>query len=126
MKLILAVACGGALGAVGRHFLAAMVMQLAGTGFPLGILVCNVLGSLLMGLLVEAMALAWSPSLELRALMTVGFLGAFTTFSTFSMDTVLLAGRGQMGAAVLYVVLSVALSIGAFLGGMLLVRQLAA
>ena len=126
MKLILAVACGGALGAVGRHFLAAKVMQLAGTGFPLGILVCNVLGSLLMGLLVEAMALAWSPSLELRALMTVGFLGAFTTFSTFSMDTVLLAGRGQMGAAVLYVVLSVALSIGAFLGGMLLVRQLAA
>ena len=122
MKMLLAVAFGGAFGALGRHFLAHRVMLLFGGGFPLGILVCNVLGSFVMGLLVEYMALAWQPPQEVRALLTVGFLGAFTTFSTFSMDTVLLIERGQMGLAATYVAASVLLSVGGFFAGMALVR----
>ena len=68
------------------------------------------------------MALAWSPAAELRALLTVGLLGAFTTFSAFSMEVVLLAERGQMGTAALYIGLSVALSVGGFLAGLTLMR----
>ena len=117
MKMILAIAAGGALGAVGRHLLAHHVNTLAGGGFPLGILVCNVLGSFLMGVLVEVMALTWSASLEMRAFLAVGVLGAFTTFSTFSLDAVLLVQRGDLAKAGLYVAASVTLSIlGLMLG----------
>ena len=126
MKMLLAVAFGGAFGALGRHFLSQRVMEMFGGGFPMGILVCNVVGSFLMGLLVEYMALSWSPSIELRALLTVGFLGAFTTFSTFSMDTVLLMERGQMGLAASYVIASVILSVGGLFAGMALVRTVLA
>ena len=86
MKILLAVAAGGALGAVGRYLVITQVGHWFGTGFPLGTIVVNVLGSFAMGLLIESAALFWSPSQELRALLAVGVLGAFTTFSTFSMD----------------------------------------
>ena len=78
MKVLLAVAAGGAIGAVGRYLLVTQVGHWFGTAFPLGTIVVNVLGSFILGALVEIMALAWSPSLELRALLTVGVLGAFT------------------------------------------------
>ncbi len=120
--MILAVALGGAIGAVGRHFLAHQVALLAGHGFPYGTLTVNVVGSFVFGALVEVMALAWSPAAELRALLTVGLLGAFTTFSTFSMEVVLLAERGQTGTAALYIGLSVALSVGGFLAGLAIMR----
>lgn len=122
MKLLLAIAAGGALGAVGRHFVSAWIGHWFGSGFPWGILSVNVLGSLAMGLLIEAMALAWSPSLELRALLTVGILGGFTTFSAFSLDVVLLYERGALGAAFLYMTGSVVLSIGALFVGLRLAR----
>ena len=82
----------------------------------------NVGGSFIMGVLVEVMALAWSPSLELRAFMTVGALGAFTTFSTFSLDFMVLFERGALGAALLYALLSVVLSITALFAGLALMR----
>lgn len=122
MKTILAIAAGGALGALGRHFLAYQVNALIGHGFPWGILVCNVLGSFAMGLLVEASALIWSPSPELRAFVAVGVLGAFTTFSTFSLDIVLLLQRGDMLKAGLYVTASVLCGVIGLFAGLHLIR----
>ena len=75
-----------------------------------------------MGLLVEAWALAWSPSQELRALLAVGLLGAFTTFSTFSLDTLVLYERGAFLSVGLYIVVSVVLSVGGLVAGLHLGR----
>jgi fluoride exporter len=122
MKLILAIAAGGACGAVARHYVAAQVTQWMGTGFPWGILTANILGSFLMGVLIEAMALAWSPAQEVRAFLIVGCLGAFTTFSTFAMDIVLLYERGQVLGAAVYIGSSVGLSVLALVGGLHLMR----
>ncbi|MGP1253570.1 MAG: fluoride efflux transporter CrcB [Kiloniellales bacterium] len=126
MQLILAIAAGGALGALARHFLAQQVMHLSGGGFPYGILAVNVVGCFLMGLLIEVSALVWQPSAALRAFLAVGFLGAFTTFSTFSLDVALLYERGEIALAALYVALSVLLSVGALFFGLWVVRTLAA
>jgi CrcB protein len=122
MKMLVAIALGGAAGALGRHFVAAGMAAMLGSGFPWGTLTVNVVGSFVMGALVETMALAWSPPLEWRALLTVGLLGAFTTFSTFSLDTVTLYQRGETGLAALYIVASFALSVGALVAGMRLLR----
>jgi CrcB protein len=125
LSLLLAIAAGGAVGALGRHYVAGQAMRLLGHGFPWGTLLVNVLGSFAMGLLVELFARAFSPGQELRAFLTVGLLGAFTTFSTFSLDVGLLHGRGELGLAGLYIVLSVALSVAGLFLGMGLVRSLA-
>ncbi len=125
MKLILAIAAGGALGAVGRHLVASRVMHLLGPGFPFGTLTVNILGSFAMGLLLGAMMQFWSPSPELRAFLTVGFLGAFTTFSTFSMETILLLERSDYLSAGLYVLFSVAFSLAGFFAGLWLLRAVA-
>jgi CrcB protein len=77
-----------------------------------------------MGALVELMAVRWNVGPELRAFMTVGVLGAFTTFSTFSLDVAVLGGRGAVFPAALYVLLSVSLSISALFFGLWLSRQL--
>lgn len=122
MKMVLAIAAGGALGAVARHFAAAQFGQWLGQGFPWGILLVNILGSFLMGALVEAMTVAWSPSVELRALLVVGVLGAFTTFSTFALDVVVVYERGQVLGAAAYIGASVAFAVLALLGGMHLMR----
>lgn len=122
-SLLLAVAAGGAVGSVARYLSMTAVGHWLGTGFPIATLAVNVAGSLVMGMLVEASALAWSPSPELRALLTVGVLGGFTTFSTFSLDAALLIERNQHGLAALYALLSVVLSIAALFLGMAMVRQ---
>ncbi len=123
VKMLLAVAAGGAVGAVGRYLVVSAVGHFFGTGFPLGTIVVNVVGSFVLGALIEALALVWSPSPELRAMVVVGVLGAFTTFSTFSMDVVLLYERGALGQAALYIGASVILSIGAFFLGLSLLRS---
>jgi CrcB protein len=111
---------------VARHLLAARIAMWLGSGFPWGIFVVNVLGGFVMGALVELMALRWSLSPEWRAFLTVGILGGFTTFSSFSLDAVLLMQRGDYGLAAVYVVGSVALSVGALFGAMMLVRAVLA
>lgn len=117
MKLILAVAMGGAIGAVGRHFITRQAMHMFGTGFPWGTLVVNILGSLILGALVEVMALRWSVGLEGRAFLITGVLGALTTFSTFSLDFAVLYERGDAFLAAGYAAASVALAFaGLFLG----------
>ena len=124
MNVVLAIAIGGALGAVSRHFVAGRVAALLGLGFPYGTLAVNVLGSFLMGLLVELFALKLNLPRPMQALLTTGFMGAFTTFSTFSMETVLLMERQTSFLALLYVVVSVTLAISAFAFGMFVVRNL--
>ncbi|WP_259783206.1 fluoride efflux transporter CrcB [Aestuariispira ectoiniformans] len=124
MKMIFAIAAGGAVGAVARHFAAHFVASLAGHGFPWGILAVNILGSLIMGILVESLALMWSPSVELRAFMVVGILGSFTTFSTFALDTVTLMSRGQTIIAAAYIGVSVVVAVMALMAGMASVRFL--
>ena len=122
MKLILAIAVGGAFGAVARHYVALQVSMWFGRDFPWGTLAVNILGSFILGLLIEAMALVWSPSQEVRALLTVGMLGAFTTFSTFSLDTVLLVERGDTATAAGYIAMSLLFSVGALFLGLRLAR----
>lgn len=122
MKLILFVAFGGAIGAVARYGVSVGAGRLLGMGFPWGTVIVNVLGSFILGALVEFMALRLSLSEEWRAFLTVGMMGAFTTFSTFSMDTVVLFERKEHGIALLYVGASVVLALAAFLGGLRAVR----
>lgn len=122
----LAVACGGALGAVGRFAIMRLMTQLAGTGFPYATLAVNVIGSFAMGVLVEVFALKVNPSAEVRAFLVIGVLGAFTTFSTFSLDAVALFERGATLAAGAYVALSVTLSIAGLLIGLSLSRSVLA
>ena len=124
MKIIAAIAIGGAVGAVARHFVGVQMLRLFGSGFPWGTISVNVVGSFAMGALVELMAVRWNVGPELRAFMTVGVLGAFTTFSTFSLDVAVLGGRGAVFPAALYVLLSVGLSISALFLGLWLSRQL--
>jgi CrcB protein len=124
MSMIIAIAIGGAAGAVGRHFVNIGMASLLGHGFPWGTLTVNVVGSLIMGLLVHLMAVSWTVSPEMRALLTVGGLGAFTTFSTFSIDAVVLYERGAIGAAAIYVIVSVVAAIGALFLGLRLGRML--
>ncbi len=124
MKMLVAVALGGALGAVGRYLVMSAVALWFGLSFPWGTLTVNVVGSFAMGALIEISALVWSPSPELRALLAVGVLGAFTTFSTFSLDVVALIGRGAHTAAGAYIALSVVLSIAALFAGLHLFRSL--
>jgi fluoride exporter len=117
-SMVLYVAAGGALGAVGRYGVMNMIGAMFGHGFPFGTLVVNIVGSLILGAGIEASALVWSPSPEIRAMILIGFLGAFTTFSAFSLDTVTLFTRGEMSAAFLYIAASILLSIGALWAGM--------
>jgi CrcB protein len=124
MSMIIAIAIGGAAGAVGRHFVNIGMASLLGHGFPWGTLTVNVVGSLIIGLLVPLMAVSWTVSPEMRALLTVGGLGAFTTFSTFSIDAVVLYERGAIGAAAIYVIVSVVAAIGALFLGLRLGRML--
>ena len=124
--LILAVAAGGAVGAVARYLTGAAMTQLLGQSWPYGTFTVNIAGSLLMGMLIEATAPVWSLSAEMRALLITGVLGAFTTFSTFSLDAVTLWQRGQQELAGLYVAGSVVLGIGSLLVGMRLMRGILA
>lgn len=125
MKMILVIAAGGAFGAVARHLVNNQVTAWFGDGFPWGILTANVVGSFAMGILAGATELVWASSQEARTFLMVGFLGAFTTFSTFSLQIALLYERGQMALAALYIVLSVLLAVGGLFAGLALVKSIA-
>lgn len=116
------VAAGGAAGALGRYGVDRLTGMWLGHGFPYSTLIVNVLGSCVLGVVIEASALVWSPSPELRAMIVIGILGAFTTFSAFSLDTVAMFTRGEVVPAVLYVAASVLASIGALWAGMALTK----
>ena len=126
MQIILAIASGGAAGALLRHYLnSAITHILPGSSFPWGIFVINVIGSFLMGILISLFAHFWEPPQAIKAFLTVGMLGAFTTFSTFSLDTVLLIERGAWVSAAIYTGGSVILAIISLYGGMIAIRSIA-
>jgi CrcB protein len=122
----MAVAAGGALGAVLRHGVNQLMLQVAGANFPWGTLTVNVAGSLVMGFLIGAFAHLWDASQTLRLFLTVGILGGFTTFSAFSLDSVLLLQKGQIFEAISYILCSVLLSLGGLALGMMLIRMVSA
>ncbi|HUO90941.1 MAG TPA: fluoride efflux transporter CrcB [Rhizomicrobium sp.] len=121
--VLLAVALGGALGSLLRYLLAGAV-QSPVNPFPIGIMVVNVTGAFVMGVIVELSALKLQISPEVRAFLTVGILGGYTTFSTYSLDSALLIERGAYGSAALYIVGSAALSILALFAGLWVVRAI--
>lgn len=115
--LLLYIAVGGALGAVARYGVGGLVYQGVRTGFPWGTLVVNVLGSLMLGLVLKLFQ-GTTASPELRAAVTIGLLGAFTTFSTFTYETVALLEHGEWSAAGAYTLGSVILGLTAVFAGL--------
>ena len=126
MNMLLAVAFGGALGALGRHLISGQVMRWMGSGFPWGTMTVNILGSFILGVLVEYMALRWSATLEMRGFLVVGVLGGFTSFSAFSLDVVLLLERGSLGPAFAYIAGNLLLSVCGLFAGLMIFRQVLA
>ena len=116
------VGLGGAIGSVARYILAGLFQPASWTGFPYGIFIVNVTGGLLMGIFTEAMALKFQVSPEMRAFLTTGILGGYTTFSTFSLEAGMLIQRQAYGQAAAYVTGSALLSIIALFIGFWLVR----
>ena len=121
--MLFAIALGGALGTLARYLLGAALADVV-PGFPAATLGINVVGSFLLGLLMAGVALRPDLSPALRAALTVGFCGGFTTFSTFSAETVALLERGAAARAALYAAASVTLSVAAAFAGLALARQL--
>ena len=118
--MLFAIALGGAAGSMARYGIGRIFLHDEGA-FPTGTLLVNVAGSLLLGFLVRSMA---SPaiSMELRAGLTIGLCGGFTTFSTFSLETVRLVESGNWPRAALYILASVVLSLAALAAGMAAAR----
>jgi CrcB protein len=118
---VMQVALGGAIGASARYLTGVAVGRAFGvTGFPLGVLGVNIIGSFLMGVFV--VAAAQRGLTHLGPFVMTGVLGGFTTFSAFSLETMTLIERGQTGQAAAYVGLSVVGSVGALALGMIAAR----
>ncbi|ORE88422.1 camphor resistance protein CrcB [Oceanococcus atlanticus] len=118
----LAVALGGALGACMRYGLMRALPPLG--GYPWAIQLANVAGSFLIGVLFVQVAMRWGNEHVAWQLLGVGLLGGFTTYSTFSMDTVRLLEQGRWNLALVYVLSTLALCIGMAAMGVLLGRRL--
>jgi CrcB protein len=115
--MLLYVAVGSALGGVSRYLLGGLIQRLLDTTFPAGTLLINISGSFLLGVILRYAIETPTLSPEIRALLTIGFCGGYTTFSTFSYETVALLEDGEWTRAGLYVGASVVLSLlGVFLG----------
>lgn len=118
MQIVLAIAAGGALGAVARYALGGWVHQWAGSDFPWGTLLVNVLGSLFVGLVVRL--LEGQPTDPVwRAFLAVGLAGGFTTFSTFGYETLTLLQDGRAASAAAYTFASLLLGLTAVFAGFL-------
>lgn len=123
MKIIYLGIFGG-MGCVARYMISGWVYSLVGRTLPYGTLAVNVIGSLLLGLIMEGSLRSTLLSPDLRFGLTVGFLGGFTTFSTFSYETVRLLEEGSMVAAGANILLNVTVCVVAALIGIYLARQM--
>ena len=121
---LLAIAIGGAIGAVFRYVLGNQISVIFGTNFPFSILIINVVGSFLMGMAIESFNLFSISNEPLQKFLTVGILGAFTTFSTFSLDALDLIMKNRISDAFLYISASVLLAIGFLFLGIQVVKLL--
>ncbi len=116
----LAVGLGGFIGAVSRYFVSTFINKINTCGFPIATLIINILGSFLIGLLTQLLLGLWPDNKKLQLFLTTGILGGFTTFSTFSLETVNLFQNGKAVFGVVNIVLSVAFCLtGVVLGKML-------
>lgn len=124
--LISGIAAGGAIGACSRYGVSSLVTQVTGGSNAWGTFAVNVIGSLFMGILIAAYAHLGNPSQEMRAFFITGFLGALTTFSTFSLDAIVLIERHAYLEAFLYIAGSIVVCLAAVFIGLWLIRGLAA
>ncbi|MCW5722012.1 MAG: fluoride efflux transporter CrcB [Devosia sp.] len=123
MHGFLLVGVGGAIGSMARYGLGMIIGRLWPAGFPLATLLINILGSIGMGVFVGVMARLLPPGQgELRLFVAVGLLGGFTTFSSFSLDAIVLLERGELANAALYVALSVVVCLAGLYLGLLISR----
>lgn len=126
MKLLIYAMAGGAIGSGARHLVNVGMGRWLGSGFPWWTFFVNVTGCFLMGVLIEALALKFNASNDLRTLLATGVLGGYTTFSAFSLDFSVLMSRGEHVAAIAYLTGSVVLSIAALYAGLWLIRAVLA
>lgn len=124
LSQILAIAFGGAVGSAARFVVAYKINQLLDTRFPYGVLVVNVLGCLLMGFLAVLLIERMTISSVWRVAILIGFLGGFTTFSSFTWETFNLFEQGEYLIALFNVLLSMTLCLLATVGGVFLGRGL--
>jgi len=120
--IVFAVGVGGFLGAISRFIIASFVQKLSGASFPYGTLAVNILGSLIIGYLFLFFEQTVAPAQ--KAMFVTGFLGALTTFSTFSLETVLMLQNGLFLKAITNVTLNAILCIGATILGMIIFKKI--
>jgi len=126
MRLVWYVALGSGLGGVARPLLGGWIQNRFGPSFPIGTLVINVTGSLLLGFLLRYALETPAVGSDARALLTTGLCGGYTTFSTFGYETVRLLEDGEYRRAAIYTALSVGLVLIAVASGMVLAREVVA
>jgi fluoride exporter len=126
MRLLILATIGGALGSAARHLVNVGMSRAFGASYPWSTLAVNVVGSFLMGFLVDMILRRFGGSPELRTFFATGILGGFTTFSAFTLDISTLIGRGDSTAAFGYIVASVAISLAALYAGLALSKALIA
>lgn len=124
MQLVALAALGGAIGSAARYLVGVSFAARFGTAFPWGTFAVNVIGSFLMGFLVEFVARRLGANDEMRVFLTTGVLGGFTTFSAFAYDFSVLNHRADLATGLVYVVASVVLAILALYAGLALARSL--
>jgi len=122
MAIYLSIALGGSIGAITRYWLTTLVNQASQTNYPLGTFLVNIVGSLLIGIFYVVFAEKIGLDAPWRSLVIVGFIGAMTTFSSFSLEALLLLEQGLYNTALLYVVSSVLLCVMATYAGMQITR----
>lgn len=117
MRIFWSVAVGGALGCVSRYYLTVFIQQRAGASFPAGTMIINITGSFLVGFITRYALQSGAVSAETRTLLTTGFCGGYTTFSTYSYEAAMMLEDREYGRAALYVGATVVLALaGTFLG----------
>lgn len=122
MNIALAIFAGGGIGAVMRHFFVVGETRLFGASFAYATFAVNVIGCLIIGAVIEYFALKGQASSEVRAFLTTGVLGGFTTFSAFSVEVLKLAETGHIVAAGLYALASVVFCVAGVFGGVYIMR----